>query len=87
MELVEIRNIVRKNDAVLYRRSFTAEAVLEYSADDRQSRRVEFVLEHTATDGVLVEVAFVDPPNYPLVPVIRILKEHISNLDRTGALP
>jgi len=87
MEVVEIKNIVRKDTAVLYRRTFAGEAVLAYAADNTQSRRIEFVLEHTATSGILVEVKFLDTPDYPLIPVVEELKKHLTALDRGGKLP
>ncbi|HUX51780.1 MAG TPA: hypothetical protein VMW73_13365 [Spirochaetia bacterium] len=87
MEVVEIRNIVRKDTAVFYRRAFIGDAVLAYAADNTQSRRIEFVLEHTATSGVLVEITLLDTPDYPLIPVVEELKKHVTALDRGGKLP
>ena len=87
MEVVEIRNIVRRDAAVLYRRIFQGDAVLSYAANNTQSRRVEFVLEHTATLGVQVEARFLETPDYPLIAAVDELKRHVLALDRGGKLP
>ncbi|WP_455383384.1 hypothetical protein [Salinispira pacifica] len=87
MELLEIRNITRKDAAVLYRRTFSGEAILKYDELTTRARRVAFVLEHTPTAGVQIQAEFLDLPDYPLVPAIRMLKEHILALDKRGLLP
>ncbi len=87
MELVEIRNIVRKDAPVLYRRTFAAEAVLKYDDVTTRSRRISFILEHTPTSGVQIQAEFLEVPDYPLVPALRMLKDHILQLDKKGLLP
>ena len=87
MELVEIRNITRKDAPVLYRRSFNGEAVMKYDEATVRAWRIAFVLEHTPTDGVQVQAEFVDQPDYPLVPAIRMVKDYVLQLDKKGMLP
>jgi len=86
MEIVELRDLTRKQSPVQYRRHYSAQAVVQY-AEQEEAASVEFVLEHTAAGEVSVQLQIKDEVNYPLVPVIRSLKKHIQNLDRTGRLP
>ena len=87
MKVVEIRNVVRKDDAVLYRRSFTGEAILSDETDGTQARKIEFVLEHTAGQGIQVSASFVDPPEAKTADLIDALRKHIADLDQQGKLP
>lgn len=87
MELVEIRNITRKDAPVLYRRTFAGEVVMKYDEATTRAWRIAFVLEHTPTTGIQVQAEFLDRPDYPLVPAIRMLKDHILQLDKRGLLP
>ncbi len=87
MKILELTELVRKDMPIDYRREYTGTAVLE--TPDRQSirRRFSCTLEHAPTGGVSVRVSLLEAVDYPLVPLIRLLKQQIGELDRSGRLP
>jgi len=86
MKVLEIRDIVRKDVPIYYRRLFTGTAVLEI-LDNALERRIEFTIETKPTGARETTVAMIESLDYPLVPVIKELKDCIASLDRSGALP
>ena len=87
MKVVELINVVRRETPLHYRRTYTATAVLAHSRANADTKRIEFVLEHSPLGPVDVRVKFLDEVNYPLLPALRVLKEHISRLETNGELP
>lgn len=87
MKVVELTNVVRRDTPLLYRRTFTATAVLALGGTRSEEKRIEFVLEHSPLGPVTVRVRLLDDLDYPLVPAISALKAHINKLDESGALP
>jgi hypothetical protein len=87
MKVIEIKNIERKDNAVHYRRSFAGDAVLEHIGGPTEPRRIEFVLEQSPLGSTEVRVEIRDSLNYPLVPAVRVLVDHIRVLDKQGKLP
>jgi len=86
MKVLEIKDIVRKDVPIYYRRLFTGTAVLEI-LDKAMERRIEFTIETKPTGARETKVSMIDSLDYPLVPVIKELKDFISGMDRSGALP
>ena len=86
MKVVEIKNVQRKDIPLHYRRVFTGNAMLEHIGGDEPSR-IEFALERQPLGKTSVRVEIKDAINYPLVPAIRVLSEHIKSLDAQGQLP
>lgn len=87
MKVVELTNVVRRDTPLLYRRTFTATAILTHGATGPEAKRIEFVLEHSPLGPVNVNVKLLDDIDYPLVPALSALKDHINKLDQSGALP
>lgn len=86
MKLNQIADIVKKNVPLHYRNEYTANAVFDLSDGKRLSRKIEFVVEMSAIGSKDIRVNFVEPIDYPLVPVLKSLKEEIQVLDRKGSL-
>ena len=86
MKVIDVRDIVRKDLPIYYRRLFTGIAVIDI-LDEKLERRIEFCIETQPTGAQEVSVNLLDHLEYPLVPVLRELKNHVAGLDRTGALP
>lgn len=86
MKLSQIANIVKKEIPLHYRNEYTANAVFDLSEGKTLSRRIEFVVEMSPIGSKDIRINFVDPIDYPLVPVLKSLKEEISQLDRKGSL-
>lgn len=87
MEVLELRDLSRRETHLHYRRAFSAVARLASGARAEHEARIEFVLEHLPLGPISVTVRLVDDVDYPRVPVIAALKRHIQELEREGALP
>ena len=86
MKLSAISNIVKKDIPLHYRNEYTANAVFDLAEGRQLSRRIEFVVEMSPIGSKDIRINFVDPIDYPLVPVLKSLKDEISLLDRKGSL-
>ncbi len=86
MKVVELRNLNRKEIPLSYRRSFTADAVVSGRNSGSTVQPVEFDLENTATGTVEIRVRVVGSSNYPVIPLLRELRSHISTLNSRGRL-
>jgi len=86
MKVLEIRDLAKKDTPLHYRNEYTGMALLETPSKQPLQSRIRFTLERKATGGVDISVKLVDDINYPIMPVIRNLKEFIGDLDRKGKL-
>jgi len=86
MKLSQIENIIKKDIPLHYRNEYTANAVFDLAEGKTLSRRIEFVVEMSPIGSKDIRINFVDPIDYPLVPVLKSLKEEIHLLDRKGSL-
>ncbi|MEI8094996.1 MAG: hypothetical protein WCG80_12355 [Spirochaetales bacterium] len=86
MKLTEIADIVKKNVPLHYRNEYTARAVFESSDKKTLSKRIEFIVEMTPIGSKDIRINFVDAIEYPLVPILKSLKDEINLLDRKGSL-
>jgi hypothetical protein len=86
MKVIDVKDIVRKDVPIYYRRLFTGIAVLDV-LNERLERRIEFAIETKPTGASEIAVNVVDSLEYPLVPVLRELRDKVAALDKTGALP
>jgi len=84
--ILDLNDIIRKENFIYYRREFTAKAL--YDLPDRQhSGKIEFTIETEPTGKKDIHVTLVDTIDYPLLPVIKMLKDFILGMDREGKLP
>jgi len=86
MKLTQIADIVKKNVPLHYRNEYTANALFDAADGKSLSKRIEFVVEMSPIGSKDIRINFVDPIDYPLVPVLKSLKEEIQVLDRKGSL-
>lgn len=87
MKIVELISLARRESPLLYRRTYTATAVLAHASAAEDRQRIEFVLEHSPLGPVDIRVKFLDKPDFPLVPAIAELEDHIRQLEQRGELP
>ncbi len=87
MQVQELLDISRRDTPISYRRSFTAIAVLGSNTTSHEKKKIEFVLEQSPLGSISVRVKFLEEIDYPLVPALSALKEHIEHLDHQGLLP
>jgi hypothetical protein len=86
MKIKGITNIVRKDVPIYYRRLFTGALEIELLGKILK-RQIDFTIETMPTGLNQVSVTIAEPLDYPLVPLMRELKQFIANLDETGGLP
>jgi len=86
MKLTQIADIVKKDVPLHYRNEYTATAMFDVSEGKVLSRRIEFIVEMSPVGSKDIRINFIDPLNYPLIPVLKSLKEEIQSLDRKGSL-
>jgi hypothetical protein len=87
MKVETIDNIERVPLAIDYRRIYRGVAKISIGERTVGAPRIEFSLELSPFGQQEVSVSFLERADYPLVPAIRILKEHIKTLDGNGQLP
>jgi hypothetical protein len=86
MRILEIKDIVRKDVPIYYRRLFSGIAVLEL-VKDPADYPIDFSIENKPTGEKEILITFAENPDYPLVPLMRDLKKFIDKLDMSGGLP
>jgi hypothetical protein len=85
MKILSIKDIVRKDVPIYYRRLFSGVAVLEL-INQSVERKIDFSIETKPTGQKDISVTFTDPVDYPLVPLVREIKKFLDDLDRSGGL-
>jgi hypothetical protein len=86
MKILSIKDIVRKDVPIYYRRLFSGTAVLEL-INQSVERKIDFSFETKPTGQNEISVTFIDPVDYPLVPLVREIKQFLNALDKSGGLP
>ncbi|WP_461257268.1 hypothetical protein [Treponema sp. R80B11-R83G3] len=85
MKIVTLKDMIRKDVPIYYRKLYTSVAVIELN-NKHNDYRIDFSIEVKPTGQKDVNVTFIDAVDYPLVPVIRELKHYISELDSADGL-
>jgi len=86
MKIVCIKDMIRKDVPIYYRRLYTGVAVIEFN--QKQSEfRLDFCIETKPTGLNEITVNFIDEIDYPLIPVTKELKNYIAELDNACGLP
>ncbi|AEF81744.1 hypothetical protein [Leadbettera azotonutricia] len=86
MKIIEIKNIVRKDTPIYYRRFYTGIAVIEL-IDKNIEAPLEFQVEHMPTGQIEISILKLENIDYPRVPLHKELKTYIGALDSDGKLP
>ena len=86
MKIISIKDMIRKDVPIYYRRLYTGVAVIELN-DRPTDFRIDFSIETKPTGHKEITVSFIDTIDYPLIPVNRELKNYITDLDNAGGLP
>ncbi|MDR2194958.1 MAG: hypothetical protein LBP19_10955 [Treponema sp.] len=86
MQVLEIKDIVRKDVPIYYRMYYSGRAVLEL-VNRSVEREIDFSIEIKPTGQKEILITIAEPVDYPLLPIIKELKKHIDNLDSHGNLP
>ena len=86
MKVINIKDMIRKDVPIYYRRLYTGVAVIEFNQNSSDFR-VDFSIETKPTGHKEINVSFIDTMDFPLVPVTKELKQYILEMDDAGGLP
>jgi len=86
MKVLDIKNIIRKDVPIYYRRLYTGQVVMELINKNIETQ-LDFQIEHKPTGHTEILITFMDAIDYPLVPLHKELKNYIGALDSAGKLP
>jgi hypothetical protein len=86
MKLLSFDNIQKKDIPLHYRNEYTARARFTNSAGLDWANNVFFSIEMHPTGKKEIKIEFLDPLDYPLLPMMRVLREEINSLDKQGKL-
>ena len=86
MKIVEIKNIIRKDVPIYYRRLYTGIAIIEL-LNKLMEVPLDFQIEHKPTGQTEIDITLSQTVDYPLIPLRKELKNFIGELDSVGKLP
>ncbi|MDR2759574.1 MAG: hypothetical protein LBB78_09350 [Spirochaetaceae bacterium] len=86
MKILQIKDIIRKDVPIYYRRHFSGIVVMELLHKSIE-RHIDFMIETMPTGAKEISLSVSDPVDYPLTPLIKELKTFVINLDNSGGLP
>ena len=86
MKVVAIKDMIRKDVPIYYRKLYTGVAVIEMSKGP-EDYRIDFVIEYKPTGQKEIIVTFLDKIDYPLIPLNKELKQFIDIMEAGGELP
>lgn len=86
MKLKDLAEIVKKDVPLHYRNEYSANAVFSTLDGKDLKKRIEFIVEMAPTGHKDIRVNIIDPIDYPLIPLLKTLKEQIRELDKKGCL-
>lgn len=86
MKVLELKNLVRKDVPIYYRRLYNGTAVVEL-INKSQEVHLDFSIEHKPTGYKEILITLIDKVDYPLLPLNSALKKAIDDLDSAGSLP
>ncbi|MCL2410387.1 MAG: hypothetical protein FWC97_01970 [Treponema sp.] len=86
MNIISIKDAIRKDVPIYYRKLYTGIAVIDF--DNKQTDfRIDFAIEIKPTGAKEVTVNFLEEIDFPLIPISKKLKQFIIELDYDGGLP
>ena len=86
MKILEVKNIVRKDVPIYYRRLYSSVVVMEL-VNKVSDVDTEFQIEHKPTGQTEITITSMGHVDYPLVPLHKELKRIIGELDSDRKLP
>jgi hypothetical protein len=86
MTVVEIKDMVRKDVPIYYRRVYDGLVVVEI-AGKNYDMRINWTIETSPLGIKETTITMADKVDYPLVPLLKEIKKKIEYLDSEGKLP
>jgi hypothetical protein len=86
MRLLNINHIEKKDVPLYYRNEYTAVSEFELIGNSVTNIPINFSVEMTPTGEKLIYIKIKQNIDYPIIPILRVLKEEIILLERKGQL-
>jgi len=86
MKIISIKDMIRKDVPIYYRKLYTGVAVIEMNSVP-VDYRIDFSIEYKPTGFKEIAITFIDAIDYPLVPVNKELKNFILEMENNAGLP
>jgi hypothetical protein len=86
MKVLNLKDIMRKESPIYYRRLYSAAAVLDLMGRNVDCK-IEWTIETTPFGTSSITLNEVQDIDYPKIPLQKALKDYISELDSSGGLP
>ena len=86
MKIINIKDLIRKEMPIYYRRFYKGVAVMEL-VNKPVEFPLEFQIEHKPTGQTEIALSIEEKVDYPLIPLQKALKTFIGDLDTSGKLP
>jgi hypothetical protein len=86
MELVEIKDVEPEAGAVYYRQKYDAKAYFHSDIHGDIEAPIHFIVETDPLGQKTISVKFAKRMDYPIVPMLMQLREHILELHNSGHL-
>ncbi|MCL2007999.1 MAG: hypothetical protein FWG77_07925 [Treponema sp.] len=86
MKIVEIKDMVRKEFPIYYRRFYSGTVVMQL-VNKNIEIPIDFQIEQKPTGQTEIALTLGQTVDYPLVPLVKELKTFIGTLDSGGKLP
>lgn len=86
MKIIDLKQIERKDTPIYYRRFYSGLITMEI-LNKHIDRKIDFKIEMMPTGKKDISITFEQPVDYPVVPLMRELKQYLDELDKSGKLP
>jgi hypothetical protein len=86
MKIIGIKDIIRKDVPIYYKRFYKGILNIDL-VNKSQESPLEFIIEHKPTGQIEITVTHLDEVDYPKVPLMKELKDFITELDTSRKLP
>ena len=86
MQILDIKDIVRKDVPIYYRMYYSGTMLMDFVGKQIE-RKIDFSLEIKPTGQKEILITIAEPIDYPLVPLIKELRKFIDKLYSNGKLP
>lgn len=86
MKIIGIQNIIRKDVPIYYKRFYKGTLVIELINTPKEIP-LEFIIEHKPTGQLEITATLMEEIDYPVVPLMKELKNYIGELDSGRKLP
>ncbi len=86
MKILGLKNLFREEGYIYYRRKFSGTADVEIPGQTIETD-IDFWIETDPLGKKSVDIQFLKPVNYPILPIKKALKEYILIQDSEGKLP